>query len=122
MYLARLGPASVRTVHAHGFLGDDSPSHSANSNGPQIVYLCDITVSSRGAASLPEEVRSCEDGGEPTVSQMFPIRLSASSRLSWGKEAGCLLLAEAGGINSQATSSHILPMLTSRTHNVLHIR
>ena len=84
--LARLWPASVRTVHAQGFLRDDSPSHSANSNAPQIVYLCDITVSSGGAVSLPEEVRSCGDGGEPTVSQMFPIRLSAGSYLSRGKK------------------------------------
>lgn len=84
MYLARFWPASVRTVHAHGFLRDDSPSHSANSNSLEIVYLCDITVSSgRGRVSLPEEVRRCEDG-EPTVSQMFPIRLSAGSCLSRG--------------------------------------
>lgn len=86
MYLASPQSASVRTVHAQGFLRDDSPSHSANSNGTQIVYLCDITVSSKGDISLPEEVRRCEGGGEPTVSQMFPIRLSAGFRLSWGKK------------------------------------
>lgn len=86
MYLACLWPASARTVHAQGFLRDDSPSHSTNSNGPQIVYLCDITVSSGGAVALPEEVRRCGDGEEPTVSQMFPIRLSAGSCLAWGKK------------------------------------
>lgn len=82
VYLASFWPASARAVHAHGFLWDDSPSHPANSNSLQIVYLCDITASSgRGRVSLPEEVRRCEDEGEPTVSQMFPIRLSAGSCL-----------------------------------------
>lgn len=109
MHLARLWPASVRAAHAQGFLRDDSPSHSANSSGPPSVYLCDITVSSRGPVSLPEEVNRRGDGGEPTVSQLFPVRLSAGSCLSWGDESKGLFLTRARRINSQTTSGHISP-------------
>lgn len=57
VFLASVWAASVRSVHAQGLLRDDGRTHSANSNAVQIVYLCDITMSSGGAVSLPEEVR-----------------------------------------------------------------
>ena len=103
VHLASHWAASLRTVHVHRFLRADSPSHLANSNALQSVYLCDISVSSRGAVSLPEEVCCRGDWGEPTVSQIFPISFSAGYRLTRGKNLeACFLLGDKQPEGSQA--------------------
>lgn len=110
MFLASVWAASVTSVHAQGLLRDDGRTHSANSNAVQIVYLCDITMSSGGAVSLPEEVRwvwVCVWGGvdgRSRASSVASVSNQALGRLLFvpGKEVWrrFIFWAEAGGINS----------------------
>lgn len=89
------------------------------------VYLCDITMSSGGAVSLPEEVRRWRADSVATTSNQALrglLFVLGGDKLE-GPAFFFFFLAETRIVNSQTTcSQNFTLLLTSKKHNVLSLR